>query len=172
MLDIRLVEPADSDDIFLWRNDPESIRMSLSEKPVTLEEHKDWFFSSLAGEKTLQFIGEMEKSDNLREKVGVCRFDRHDDSTWLVSINVNPDHRGLGLSRPLLNGAISNLRALKHNQPIHLKALVRQENTKSLTLFTGCLFTIVDVSDGVVSLSRQLVQKDSGSATGPIERHS
>lgn len=171
MLHIRPARLDDSDEIFAWRNDSETIQMSISRSSVTLSNHRAWFSASLSSERTHHLVGELTGNLGVKEKIGVCRFDINDDGTWVVSINLNPVHRGKGFSRALLNHAIDKLGAMEADKVLELRAIIRQENVKSIALFTGCRFTIDGHSDGVISMSRKLFQKDSSSTGGPVGGH-
>ena len=56
-MEIKDVDNCDSLDLFLWRNDPISCQMFLSNNKVTLEEHNKWFKSSLINPRRKIYIG-------------------------------------------------------------------------------------------------------------------
>ena len=134
---IKDADNSDSLDIFEWRNDPISCQMFVSNKKVTLEEHKKWLESSLNNPLRKIYIGILKD-----EKVGICRFDIDSKLTSAeVSINLNPTMRGKNLSYQLLSDSIKTYK--KTNQ-IRLTATIKKENKASLIIFQKCSFSIVD----------------------------
>ena len=134
---IKDADNSDSFDIFEWRNDPISCQMFVSNKKVTLEEHKKWIESSLSNPLRKIYIGILKD-----EKVGICRFDIDSKLTSAeVSINLNPTMRGKNLSYQLLSESIKTYK--KTNQ-IRLTATIKKENKASLIIFQKCSFSIVD----------------------------
>lgn len=134
---IKDADNSDSFDIFEWRNDPISCQMFVSNKKVTLEEHKKWIESSLRNPLRKIYIGILKD-----EKVGICRFDIDSKLTSAeVSINLNPTMRGKNLSYQLLSESIKTYK--KTNQ-IRLTATIKKENKASLIIFQKCSFSIVD----------------------------
>ena len=134
---IKDADNSDSLDIFEWRNDPISCQMFVSNKKVTLEEHKKWFESSQNNPLRKIYIGIYTD-----EKVGICRFDIDSKMTSAeVSINLNPTMRGKNLSYQLLSDSIETYK--KTNQ-IRLTATIKKENKASLIIFQKCSFSIVD----------------------------
>jgi L-amino acid N-acyltransferase YncA len=134
---IKDADNSDSLDILEWRNDPISCQMFVSNKKVTLEEHKKWIESSLSNPLRKIYIGILKD-----EKVGICRFDIDSKLTSAeVSINLNPTMRGKNLSYQLLSESIKTYK--KTNQ-IRLTATIKKENKASLIIFQKCSFSIVD----------------------------
>ena len=119
---------SDSKDIFEWRNDPLSRSMSIDNQEVGIEEHNNWFESSLINPSKFLYIGML-----LDKKVGICRFDHGTLSGCAkVSINLNPLMRGRNLSGTFLTGAIEKYREA---HKVSLTAIVRKENGASVRLF-------------------------------------
>jgi L-amino acid N-acyltransferase YncA len=134
---IKYVDIGDSPDIFEWRNDPISCQMFVSNRKVTLAEHKKWFEGSLINPLRKIYIGILKD-----DKVGICRFDSDSKMTSAeVSINLNPTMRGKNLSYKLLSDSI---KIYKKTNPIRLTATIKKENKASLIIFQKCNFLIVD----------------------------
>jgi len=134
---IKDADNSDSLDVFVWRNDPISCQMFISNNKVTLEEHKKWFESSLTNPLRKIYIGILRD-----DKVGICRFDINSKMTSAeVSININPNMRGKNLSYELLSDSIETYK--KTNQ-IKLTATIKKENKASSRIFQKCSFSIVD----------------------------
>src|SRR5690554_6632698 len=110
MLEVRMATEADSRDLWEWRNDAATRSASLASDPVSWEDHSEWFERALANPERVIYIG--QAPDEGESSVGMCRFDIDPGSSSAeVSINLNPDHRGLRRSRPLLAAAIEQFRS-------------------------------------------------------------
>lgn len=88
----------DLENVFEWRNTPETRRWIFDPKPIALEDHKDWFVRKLADPNCMLLIGE-EKKNN--EPVGVLRYDLCNDVA-VVSVYLVPNQSGKGLGSSLL----------------------------------------------------------------------
>lgn len=130
MINVRQATLKDSKDIYDWRNDELTRRMSLSTDFVEWDNHMMWFESSLNNKKKLLLI--CEETEN-KEKCAFVRFDiRH--SRALVSINLSPGKRGKGLANDCLNKAI-NFFILKFPSVLFFDAEIKEINTASKNLF-------------------------------------
>lgn len=127
---VRRAERSDAEAVFLWRNDEATRLASVSQKIVDPEEHEAWFASSLRDDHRFLYIAER---DGLR--VGMCRFDfEHAAGSAEVSINLNPEFRGQGLSGPVLDSAIAHFRAESGPGTV-LTATIRPANLASIHIF-------------------------------------
>ena len=123
---------ADIEDLFLWRNDPLTRKMSLSEEPVLLESHLAWCLASFRNPFRVTMIGEGPDG----RKLGMVRFDLSPDGkNATVSINLNPSSRGRGWSTPLLRAASKNI--LETHETLTLNAVVKKINKASARCFLG-----------------------------------
>ena len=127
---IQKITKKDSLDIWLWRNDKKSIFFSKNKKKITLEAHNKWFKKNLKNKKIKFYIGYLVKR-NQKKKVGVVRFNVKSKYA-LVSINLNPDMRGKGLSYILLRSAIKSFQKFKK---IKLIAEIKKNNLASVNSF-------------------------------------
>lgn len=149
MLNFRLAEARDSDDILAWRNDPVAIETSLTHSPVAPEDHARWYPSALASPDRVLVMA-MDGD----AKVGVVRFDICNGEA-LVSINLNPAMRGSGYGQTVLEGA----EALLHGRPpLLLVAEIRNSNAQSLKIFQRAGYAIDEErsTDNIQCLTRQL----------------
>ena len=130
---IRPADLSDLEDIFEWRNDSFSRSMSLNSEVVSLNEHINWYQSSLKNPCKEILIGSIDKL-----KIGVVRFD-FDVNTMQsqVSINLNPQFRGGGNGLTLLFKSIEQYEINKHAK---LAASIKKENIASLKIFCKCDF--------------------------------
>jgi RimJ/RimL family protein N-acetyltransferase len=114
--------------------------MSFDTQKISLEEHEAWLDESLNLSSRYLYIGVKDE-----QKIGVLRFDvdleKHQGE---VSINLNPDFRGRGLSAELLTEGINVFRG---DQNMSLIAQIKKENVKSIELFERCGFSLVSSSD-------------------------
>ena len=90
MINVRPANPKDCNDIFLWRNDINTRKMSTNMGNLDFDEHKSWFFDSLNYPQRLILICE-----DYKNKIGMVRFDLI-ESKALISINLRPEIRGKG----------------------------------------------------------------------------
>lgn len=150
---IREATQADAEDVWAWRQDPQTRAMSRSREATPLDAHRAWFAAALADPQRTLLIGELEA-----QKVGMVRFDR--GAVTEVSINVNPDCRGRGLGRALLALAL-------RREPGEVWAEVKDENGPSRRLFEGAGFELREARDG---LRRYVRAAPAGGYTGAADR--
>ena len=127
---IRNADQLDCNDVFDWRNDPMSKKMSHNSKHVSWDEHLAWFSDSLKDPSRALFICE-DPSSNI--KIGIVRFDLIDDSST-VSINLAPDMRGKGFSAICLTSSIDFFRKRFPHISV-INATIKSSNIKSQKSF-------------------------------------
>jgi RimJ/RimL family protein N-acetyltransferase len=127
---IQKIIKKDSLDIWLWRNDKQSIFFSKNKKKITLEAHNKWFKKNLKNKKIKFYIGFIVEK-NEKKKVGVIRFNIKSKYA-LVSINLNPVMRGKSLSYILLAAGIKKFLKFKK---IKLIAEIKKNNLASISCF-------------------------------------
>lgn len=137
MIKIRKAEKEDCKDLFDWRNDETTVRMSHNISSISWEEHKTWFNNTLNNINKRIYICE---DDMNFSKIGVVRFDMKHNFA-LISINLSPNMRGKGKSAPCIEASIKKF---KQSCPgvgsIH--AEVKKENLISAKLFSKCGFEL------------------------------
>ena len=130
MIIIRKANLSDIEDLFCWRNHPSVRKNSFNNSKILWEEHVEWFSSSLIDFNRLICIA--ERGD---EKIGMVRFDYHDEFKVYISIYLNPDFIGKGFGSEVLDLALNFFR--KNNQwnceKILAKVLV--DNIASIKIF-------------------------------------
>ncbi|MBV1776243.1 GNAT family N-acetyltransferase [Burkholderiaceae bacterium DAT-1] len=130
----------DSEDIWRWRNDPDTRAMSVTTEMVPWERHQHWFADSLSRNDRFMFVVELADG----QKVGMCRFDLSPDQLSAeVSININPACRGQGFAIPLLAECIRQFSLLR---PSRLTAIIKQSNPASERCFVANGFKLLRVS--------------------------
>ena len=102
MINTRVASITDSRDIFEWRNDELTRKMSHTSDIVEWEGHSAWFESSLENKNRLILLCE---SINELKKIAVVCFDINFRRA-LVSINLSPEMRGKGISKQCLSKSI------------------------------------------------------------------
>jgi len=142
--------PQDEEDLFQWRNDEQSVAMSLDNHLITWEEHTAWYSDALASKYKYIFLASDPNVDDL---IGTVRFDIENYSSKEnvtdainptfadVSIIVNPAVRGRKLCVPLLTSGITEFRKI-YNIPI--TAHIKQENKASIHCFEKANFVYIN----------------------------
>jgi RimJ/RimL family protein N-acetyltransferase len=127
-LTLRQAVESDSESLLEWRNDATTKAFSLSSDEVTREQHVAWFNKALQDKSCLLIIGEV-----LGDPIGMVRINILDHSgLGQVSINLNPDFRGRGISRQLLGASLLfGTRILdnisKYSADIHVENVASQK---------------------------------------------
>ena len=147
MLNVRAANAGDSEDIFNWRNDELTRQMSHTTDFVKWYEHSRWFASSLANDKRLLLICEDGKS---KTKIGIVRFDIDSDRA-LISFNLFPRMRGIGLAKKCLSSAIGYFKT-SFAEVSSIDAEIKSQNSASKASFEGVGFVFKKESDNVLLL--------------------
>lgn len=122
---LRAAALTDSDNLFAWRSDPETVRHSLTPSAPTREEHDRWITARLA---RLADPFAVVLVDG--ESAGVVRLEPR-GVNWEVSITIAPSHRGSGVGK----AALLLLRRLCPAATIY--ATIRPENAASRRIFAA-----------------------------------
>ena len=134
-LTLRQAVESDSESLLEWRNDATTKAFSLSGDEVTREQHEAWLNKTLQDKNCLLIIGEV-----LGDQVGMVRINILNDSgLGEVSINLNPDFRGRGLSRQLLGSSLLFAAQVFENVSKYC-ADIHIENVASQKIFTSVGF--------------------------------
>ena len=86
----------DAQDVFNWRNDPDSRANSFNKDEIDLESHMLWFGKRLGRENTLMYI-----LMNGNQKAGNIRIDI-EGTTGEISYMIAPEARGKGYGKKIL----------------------------------------------------------------------
>lgn len=130
-LKLRRADPADSLDIWNWRNDSHTRAMSKTSDLITWHRHCKWLADALDNKNSMLYIGELDPAP---AKVGIVRFDLLENNFFAeVSINLNPQLRSQGFGKSLLSLAIQEF--FKYCSK-DLIAEVKAENIPSIKMFT------------------------------------
>jgi len=125
----------DSKDIWEWRNDELTRKMSITTDKLSWETHSSYYEKSLVNQNCYFYLGFL----NNCIKIGVCRFDVDVNTNIAeVSINLNPQQRSKKLSSQLLSQAITKFCEERNTD---LAATIKKSNIASIKCFTKCGFT-------------------------------
>ena len=141
-LKIRLINKNDCHDVYTWRNNPYTKKMSLNSIPILSHDHNKWFSDMLESRNHYGFIGELENN-----KIGVV-FLKKIGNLIIISINLNPHFRGLKLSKNLLSGSMDMFKNIKKESFI-IEAKIRKMNLPSLRLFKKVGFHLYNVENDI-----------------------
>lgn len=132
--------PATLDDArvtWQWANDPQTRVASFSSEFISWEDHSRWFARRLTqADPTWLAVDPADKS------LAFLRFDAAEPGIHLISINLSPEIRGLGLSALIVSRAIAAFRSDHPHAIIH--AWIKPENHASRRCFTKAGFQEAD----------------------------
>ena len=138
-IDVLEATQADSKDIWMWRNDSLTRAMSITTDEINWKLHSTSYESSLKNENRYLYVGYVGNA-HMQDKLGMCRFDVNPEKYLAeVSINLNPEMRGLKLSQRLLSAAI---RKFQIEKKLDLTATIKKENVASIKCFIKMGFTL------------------------------
>lgn len=143
-LQVRYAEFNDCLDLFKWRNDFLTRKMSLNSSAQDFNSHEAWYLRKLDDPFCQIYIGVDKGKD---ASIGMVRFDRKEGIS-IVSINLNPQYRGLGLSEVLLSESIRRYFFQVHDIA-HLEAYIKEINVASVRVFTKVGFSFVESVKGL-----------------------
>ena len=142
MIKVRQVSNKDNTDIFLWRNDKITRKMSHSSDLVDRNLHDNWFFSSLLDKSKLLLLCEDERT---HEKIGIVHF-KLESTRATVSINLNPKMRGKAFAAKCLLAAIQHFKT-KFPQIERIDAEIKKVNIASEIAFKRAGFNLSWAND-------------------------
>jgi RimJ/RimL family protein N-acetyltransferase len=118
----------DSRNIWEWRNNKETKKMSITTDSISWEAHSNWYKKSLVNEDCYLYVGHLNN-----DKIGICRFDIDGNTNSAkVSINLNPQFRNKNLSHQLLAATI---KVFLQEKNILLTATIKKNNIGSEKCF-------------------------------------
>jgi RimJ/RimL family protein N-acetyltransferase len=125
-LQIRKALSSDDQDIFIWRNDSDSRKNSITTHKISKSEHQEWFRKKLSSKDTDIYIGYQ-----LNTKIGVVRIEKQHDNSAEINITINPSQRNKGYGTELLSKAIK----ISFNKYDILTARIKKSNFASIKMF-------------------------------------
>lgn len=117
--------------VWIWRNDIQTIEMSLSKKNVAWQEHFEWCNSIITSKSNHMYVAE-----EFGVPVGVVRFDENKDNKCVfdLTINIDPKKRNKGYGSKILRDSI-NFFINEINKCKYIKVQIRVSNFPSIKLF-------------------------------------
>jgi RimJ/RimL family protein N-acetyltransferase len=152
------LRPAREDDcrrVFEWASDPETRAASFHPEPIPWSDHERWYAASLeSGTRHLRI------AEAGGVPVGLARLDRMDDDPAAAEIGIHlaPEHRGRGLSVPVLLAARTEAEALGFAKVV---ARIRPDNLRSIRAFERAGFALVRV-EAVAGLDARRYEAPAG----------
>ena len=156
---IRKVTEKDSKVLFSWRNDESVRKYSRSNRLITFDEHTEWFKKYLNSMSDSHLILIFEKNGFI---VGMTRFDRISESASELSIILDPQFRGLGIGKLILQTTLEF--ATKNKMYDQLIATLHTENIASIRAFKSLGFIQIDQNGMFVTYSWFLKKDNNTSA--------
>ena len=145
-----------SHNIWEWRNDKFTRKMSKNSTYITWENHKKWFSEVIIDPDIFFYIGEIDN-----KIMGSVRFVKHSKSLddYFININISPDNRGKGLSKLLLKSSINTFSS-EVNKIKFLKAEVKEINYASKKLFKNFGFEKENLSKNKIITYKLYMDKN------------
>ncbi len=140
---LRKANSSDSWVAWQWRNDPAARLMFRKSDEISWSEHVAWFEAALADPRRLLLIAE----DSLGA-ASIIRFERLDDCSAEVSINVDPGRRGQGIGRHVLKLACRCAFGCWAPHLSRICADIKTDNLPSRSVFTTLGFQCHDTVGG------------------------
>ena len=127
----RFAEKEDCDDLFMWRNDPATVKISPSGK-VEYHQHVQWFNQKLQNQNTHIFIILNQEL----VKIGMIRFDRKNDNAE-ISINITPLFRSQGYGKESLKKVLHTYFSNFPVSTIHARIYPQNKASQYIFKLTG-----------------------------------
>ena len=137
MVSVRLANLSDSKEVFNWRNDNTTRKMSHTNEIIDWQEHNHWFDSNLESKSQYLLICYIEGT---HKKVAAVRFNLQNNIA-IISINLSPSMRGKGFAVPCLNEAIDYFIS-KFSSLSIIEAEIKSVNLASIKAFEAVGFVL------------------------------
>lgn len=120
--------------IFKWRNLPEIVALSSSQKSIGWQEHSTWFQSALASEK--KSINVITLDDI---PIGILRYELINAISAEISIYIISGYTGRGFGVFIINESCKNF-FVSHQGLREVVAFIQADNCRSLKAFAKAGF--------------------------------
>ncbi|EKP04857.1 MULTISPECIES: GNAT family N-acetyltransferase [Leptospira] len=136
MFSLRLAQDDDLELLFQWANDPLVRQMAFHSEPISLSDHKNWFYFRLNALETKIFILEENKIP-----IGQIRFDLDKTkSFYYIDYSIDEKYRGKGIGKKILILGIEFHKPF-NNGRLFYRAFVKKNNQTSIKCFINVGFT-------------------------------
>ena len=143
-VNVRPAQDDDARDIFAWRNDEVTRKMSHSMNEIDWPSHLKWYLSSLDDPNKCLLICYLP---NNKKKIGIVRFNL-ENNVALTSINIAPSIRGQGLAKLCLSNSITFFKEI-HFKVTEFKAEIKSNNLASRRAFEEVGFVLNHSENGI-----------------------
>lgn len=134
---LRKVQKNDRHDLLIWRNHPNTRKMSFDAKPIKSSDHMRWFNANITNRKVGMYIAENTNG----QKIGHIRFEPLNKASYQVSVNMNPVFRGMGLGHRIIeNGTKSFLQKYCRVREVVAKIMIDNIASKKAFQRAGYVF--------------------------------
>ena len=128
-LTMRLAQEQDMQLYYSWANDKTVRNNSYTNNEISLETHKAWFFNKLNDDNCSMYIFE----NHNKEHVGQVRIQKNDDTTAIIGISVDANHRKKGYATKMIKKASEDF--LNKNKNFTIFAYIKIDNLSSKKSF-------------------------------------
>ena len=150
-ISLRLVQEADCELLFLWRNDNETRLNSFSSDEIHLDQHKEWLAKILNDSQHTMYLAVEDVFDLA---VGVVFFEKQAETGEVeVSINLDPEKRAQGLGSLVLARALAEY---SRNHTVVFRARIKSRNVRSQKVFLKCGFAKYSESENFAIFKNKL----------------
>ncbi len=136
---IRTITSMDTYELYNLRNCSESVRWFLSNKEITLNEHKKWVEGRVAELPNLTLVAIVKD-----KVIGICYLNFLKKNDYEISINVNCNFQGLGIGNMLIREILAAARKSKIQ---NIYALIHEKNINSINFFYANFFILCKEND-------------------------
>lgn len=131
---------------FSWASNPKIREYSINNKPIDFESHSNWFFEKLSDKNCYYYL---LCADG--RKVGSIRVDFDEKmKEGVISYLIDTNYQGKGLGRQIIKLLENKILIDSKKNECLLKALVLEENSKSVKILTDLNFNLVKTKQGVL----------------------
>lgn len=152
---LRLIQEDDLDTTLSWRNRDDVRIWFKSSAPLTIDQHRDWFFKYL--EKPDDFLFVAEADGNLVGQASVYQIDHEKGSAEIGRFLAAPEYRGRGF----IQQACAELIKWCGNQQrlSHLYLEVFEHNHRAIRIYSQCGFLEEARYDDLIRMSWRAAQE-------------
>lgn len=136
MLTFRKATEADMVLYFGWANDEEVRQQSYQSNLINLETHKQWFTERINDDDCIMLLFE----DKNKNPVGQIRFQKQDESGYVIGISVDKSYRGKGYAVMLFQKSSDYFLRLYPDKIIY--AFIKRGNIATLKSIENAGFTL------------------------------
>jgi RimJ/RimL family protein N-acetyltransferase len=123
---------------FEWTNDADVREQSFQNDIISLDNHTTWFNNKLLDSNCVMLVFENE----LKIPIGQIRFQKENDSAFVIGISVAKEQRGKGYASILLTQSSNYF--LEENPEKIINAYIKENNIGSILSFKKAGFSLAN----------------------------